>query len=216
MEKKRLSLLIMLCFVFILFCNFIQNKFCFRANVALPVKEISEVCGFNFVNRSCHSTINLHNLSGLKGQVIIDKIVDHNIFIFSFKIITLILLICLCIFLIRKFKCFYPDFKTSKFLIFTFSLLSVYKFIYLYFNNITTVPFYFILVIISAGSIIYFVIYKILDFCLKDKSLSIIIALIVTVFLFLKNFLNGVKILLILFLSTIVQLLGCFENRLQY
>lgn len=212
MEKKRLSLLIMLCFVFILFCNFIQNKFCFRANVALPVKEISKVCGFNFINRSCHSTINLHNLSGLKGQVIIDKIVDHNIFIFSFKIITLILLICLCIFLIRKFKCFYPDFKTSKFLIFTFSLLSVYKFIYLYFNNITTVPFYFILVIISAGSIIYFVIYKILDFCLKDKSLSIIIALIVTVFLYNISLLKTEILALSSLLLVLFSLIFCINR----
>jgi len=188
-DKKFLYLMFNLFLIYIVLC-IVQDHYLAEKELLLTVSQIKEYCDFNSILNSCVSAIDIKSLintdySGTVTVSIYSKLLPIVKYLKYFLLMVNILLLA-CFVKKRGFSAY----KLPIPLIILFSLLSSYKFVYLYTNNIAVIPFIAILAVTVLSCLFFILIFYLINILVKDNRISILFSLYFCGLIYNINFLN--------------------------
>ena len=192
---KKLPFLFIIFFLLYMLLGVIQNQFFVQRDIELYGYELSKYCNPNQLLHSCSSIINLDNLKYLDPNQLV--YINYHKFDLIFKILKWICcLINLGLFLFFTFRNDFFIQKTYKnisfYTILIFAVLSVYKFFYLYSNNVSNIRYYFWIFVFASCFLIllFFALYRVLNIVLKNGNMALLYTLLITFFMYNTNFVH--------------------------
>jgi len=192
MNKKIILLIAIALLQIIFFTNVIQKYVFTKQNIQMTYQEVIQIC--QNPNLKCHHSINIENIKKKDFEKIKNiktniDITNHIILTNIFKTICLTLMFGFLIFYYTKHKKENNDIKYSNWTLILFALGASYKFIHLYFHNLSKIPFITFLLAIFLSISTFFILYYLFKLIFKNQTDSICFSLFLTsVLLFSRNF----------------------------
>lgn len=222
-NKKILSAMTVLFLIYIVI-SAVQANFWAEKELLLTVAEIKKYCDFNSVLTHCVSAIDLKNAVNTDYSGKISVFVNSSLFV-PFQYLKYILLfanIALFGIFLRK-KELTVVCKIPFGLIILFSLLASYKFIYLYTNNIVSIPFYFASGVILFTCLVFILFYYSVKYLTKNANFSVLFTLYFSLLIYYTNYVNittiqlfniGFALILLLNSESVIKFLKPFTVSL--
>ncbi len=195
--------------VYIALCIF-QDNYLPHKELLLTVSQIKDYCSFDSMVSNCVSAMDIQSLvnSEYSGEISVKVYSKFFIYIKYLKYLLLALnVILLFVFCLRKKDSGSAEAgKLSFGLVGLFSLLASYKFIYLYSNNITLIPFKYIAIVTLLSCFIFILIFYLMKFLSKDIKTAVLFGLYFCFLIYNTNYVNitYIQIFNLLFVSVLM------------